>query len=88
MQAIANPDELVNFANALEHYLNTLEQETSRLTSGFNQLGDSWRDQKRMEFEEIYHNLLGSLAAFKENANQQIPHLRIMAEDLRQYLSR
>lgn len=88
MQAIGNPDELANFANALEQYLNTIEQETGRLTIGFNQLGESWRDQKRAAFEETYYSLLNALATFKENASQQIPYLRIMAEDLRTYLSR
>jgi len=88
MQAIGNPDELANFANALEQYLNTIDQETGRLTTGFNQLGETWRDQKRASFEETYNSLLNALAAFKENASQQIPYLRIMAEDLRIYLNR
>lgn len=87
-QAIASPEELANFANALEQYLNNLEQETGRLTMGFNQLGESWRDQKRTSFEEQYYSLLNALAAFKENASEQIPYLRIMAEDLRTYLNR
>ena len=87
-QAIGNPDELANFAQALEQYLKTVEQETGRLTSAFNHLGESWRDQKRTAFEETYHSLLNSLAAFKENASNQIPHLRVLAEDLRTYLGR
>ena len=88
MQTIGNPEELVNFAQVLEQYINTIEQETGRLTSAFNHLCESWRDQKRAAFEETYHSLLNSLSAFKENASEQIPHLRIMAEDLRTYHSR
>ena len=88
MQAHGNPEELANFANVLEQYLSTIEQETGRLTSCFNQLGETWNDQKRAAFEETYHSLLNALATFKDNASQQIPYLRIMADDLQRYLSR
>lgn len=88
MQANGNPEELVQFANLLEQYITTIEDETSRLTAGFNHLGESWHDQKRVNFEETYNGLIGAFSAFKENASEQIPYLRIMADDLRTYLSR
>jgi len=86
--AQGNPDEIVNFSNALESYLNTIEEETNRLNSAFQQLGETWNDQQKQSFEEKYQQLLGALSSFKENATEQIPHLRTMAEDLRTYLSR
>ena len=73
-QAIGDPEEIRNFSNVLESYLNTVEEETSRLNSAFEQLGESWQDQQR--------------ASFEENASEQIPHLRTMAEDLSTYLGR
>lgn len=87
-QAIGNPDEIRAFSNNLESYLNTIEDETGRLNSAFEQLGESWQDQQRASFEETYRQLLSALQAFKENANEQIPHLRTMAEDLSTYLGR
>ncbi|MCD7826409.1 MAG: WXG100 family type VII secretion target [Clostridiaceae bacterium] len=86
--AIGNPDELDAFASALNSYLNTIEEETDSLNSAFQQLGESWQDSQRESFEETYKQLLGALAGFKENASEQIPHLRTMAEDLRTYLNR
>lgn len=86
--AIANPEELINFSNALEGYLNTITEETDRLNSAFQQLGETWQDQQRQSFEETYNQLQSALSSFKENAEQQIPHLRIMAEDLNTYLRR
>lgn len=86
--AIGNPDEIMNFSNFLEAYLDTITQETDILNSAFQQLGDSWKDEQRQSFEEIYQQLQGALSAFKENASNQIPYLRIMAEDLRTYLGR
>lgn len=86
--AIANPDELIQFANSLEQYLRTVDEETGKLSGAFETLGESWQDQKRAQFEETYNMLLGALSAFRTNASEQIPYLRIMAEDLKQYLGR
>ncbi|MDU2568998.1 MAG: WXG100 family type VII secretion target [Veillonella sp.] len=87
-QAIGDPEEIRSFSNALEHYLNTVEEETGRLNSAFEQLGESWQDQQRASFEETYKQLINALHNFKENASEQIPHLRTMAEDLSTYLGR
>ena len=87
-QAHGNPEELRIFASALEHYLNILQEETGRLDGAFNQLGDTWKDQKRQEFEEVYQQLRGALNAFHEQAQNQIPHLQQLATDLETYLSR
>lgn len=87
-QAIGDPEEIRNFSNILEYYLTTVEEETNRLNSAFEQLGESWQDQQRASFEETYKQLISALQNFKENASEQIPHLRIMAEDLSTYLGR
>ena len=87
-QAIGDPEEIRRFSNTLEHYLNTVEEETGRLNSAFEQLGESWQDQQRASFEETYKQLIIALQNFKENASEQIPHLRTMAEDLSTYLRR
>ena len=87
-QAIGDPEEIRSFSNTLEHYLNTVEEETGRLNSAFEQLGESWQDQQRASFEETYKQLMNALQNFEENAAEQIPHLRTMAEDLSTYLGR
>lgn len=87
-QAIGDPEEIRSFSNTLEHYLNTVEEETGRLNSAFEQLGESWQDQQRASFEETYKQLINALQNFKENASEQIPYLRTMAEDLSTYLGR
>ena len=87
-QAHGNPEELRLFASALQHHLDTVEEETGRLDGAFNQLGDTWDDQKRREFEEVYQQLRGALNSFHEQATQQIPYLQQLAADLETYLSR
>lgn len=84
----ATPEELDRFAGGLESYLDAVETETNRLRSAFSELGDSWQDQQRQSFEETFQQLLNALASFKEDAEEQIPYLRRLAEDLRTYLSR
>jgi len=87
-QAHGNPEELRMFADSLQHYLDTVQDETARLDGAFNQLGDTWDDQKRREFEDVYQQLRGALNSFHEQATEQIPHLLQLAADLETYLSR
>ena len=87
-QAIGDPEEIRAFAGMLEHYLNTVKEETGRLNQAFGQLGETWKDQQRASFEEVYRQLQKTLQAFSQNASEQIPHLRRMAEDLSTYLGR
>lgn len=83
-----NPEDLRQFAGALQHYLDTLNEETGQLDGAFNNLGETWDDQKRVEFEEVYQQLRGALNAFEEQAREQIPHLIQLATDLETYLGR
>lgn len=86
--AIANPEEIIKFSNVVEHYIQVLDEETGRMDSAFQQLGDTWKDQQRASFEETYRSLNNTITAFKNNAQEQIPHLRQMAADLETYLGR
>lgn len=86
--AIGSPEEIIEFSNVLEYYIATLDEETGRMNSAFEKLGETWQDQQRASFEEKYKELILVIASFKENASQQIPHLRTMAEDLSTYLRR
>ena len=86
--AIANPEEIRNFSNVIEHYIDVLGDETSLMESEFQKLGDTWKDQQRASFEENYRSLTNTITAFINNAQEQIPHLRQMAADLEEYLSR
>ena len=84
----ATPEELDKFTGTLESYLDIIESETERLKAAFGELGDSWQDQQRQSFEEKFQQLTNALSGFKQDAEEQIPYLRQIAEDLRTYLSR
>ena len=87
-QAHGNPDELRTFAGGLTHYIDALEQETGILQGAFQRLGDTWDDQKKTAFEDVFQQLLSAMDAFKENAQEQVPYLQQLAEDLDTYLQR
>ena len=86
--AIANPEELRRFANALEVYIQRIDEETGRIASQFNSLGDSWKDEQHLRFENDFNELRSQVALFKERTAEYPPHLYAMANDLDQYLRR
>ena len=84
----ATPEELDKFTGTPESYPDIIESEPDRLKAAFGELGDSWQDQQRQSFEEKFQQLTNALSGFKQDAEEQIPYLRQIAEDLRTYLSR
>ena len=86
-QAHVNPEELVAFANELERYIRTLEEETNKLGGAFNHLKETWKDSKSAAFEEKFGELKSSMSAFEETAREQIPVLRVMAQHAADYLN-
>ncbi|MBU0684580.1 MAG: WXG100 family type VII secretion target [Candidatus Thermoplasmatota archaeon] len=85
-QAVADPEELERFVQALSHFIDTLAEEVGALDQEFGALGDTWQDEKRAQFEEKYSLLLQQISAFQENASEQIPYLLALASRLRDYL--
>lgn len=84
--AIGDPEEIFAFANVLEHYIKAIDDETGKLRSSFDHLSNTWRDEKQASFEQTLDQLMGVFNSFKQNANEQIPYLRTMAERLKTYL--
>jgi len=85
-QAVGDPEELERFAQALSHFIETLDEAASGLNQGFGALGDTWQDEKRAHFEETYALLLQQISSFRESASEQIPYLLELAARLRDYL--
>ena len=85
-QAIGDPEELDRFAQSLSQFIDTLNEAVNALNQGFDSLGDTWQDEKRLQFEEDYNELLQQLTHFEEQASEQIPYLHTLASRLRDYL--
>ena len=85
-QAIGDPDELDRFAHSLNQFVDSLNDAVGNLNGAFASLGDTWQDDKRVQFEEEYNALILQLKHFESNASEQIPYLSILAARLRDYL--
>lgn len=86
MSSVRNDFEQMRlFTERLNQYLDEINQANSNLDSAFNELGESWDDHKRKEFEEVYSDLRDMINRFRENAEEQIPYLHDMADKLEEY---
>lgn len=85
MNVAANPDEIIRFANQLQSYIEHLQEETSSMSSAYDQVGNEWSDSKYAELGEALNELKGQMQAFCEKTQDQIPHLHNMAERLYEY---
>lgn len=87
-QIIVNPDELRNFAAALEQYVTNIDEETGRIGSAFNVLGETWKDDKHAQFENDFNELQAQITAFKNMASEYAPYLYSLAASLDPYSGR
>ena len=85
-QAIGDPEELERFAQALQQFIDSLNDAMGNLNGSFSALGDTWQDEKRLQFEEDYNALVQQLQQFNVNAIEQVPYLATLATRLRDYL--
>jgi uncharacterized protein YukE len=85
-QAVGDPDELERFAHSLQQFVDSLNDAAGSLNGAFAALGDTWQDEKRIQFEEEYGALVHQLRQFDTNASEQIPYLTALAARLRDYL--
>jgi len=85
-QAIADPADLVQFAQELRHFNDQLQESMSRLTAGFGRVGDTWRDQEHQKYAIEFEQTMRVLLHFQQASEQQIPFLLRKAVRIRDYL--
>lgn len=84
-QAFADPDEMERFAYSLRLFIDSLNDAVGSLNGAFASLGDTWQDQKRVQFEEDYNAVIQQLHQFNSNAEEQVLYLIERASHLRDY---
>ena len=84
-QAIVDPEEMVQFAQQLNDFSGDLHSRLTGLKSRFDHLGDTWRDQDRERFAQIFERTIQVLVQFMEEANVQVPFLLGKADKIREY---
>ncbi len=85
-QAVADPEELRNFARSLKKFNHELRDKSQSLGNQLNSLGASWRDQEHKKFVEQFEQHMKMLAKFLDTADQHVPYLLRKADHLEDYL--
>jgi len=84
-QIHVNPEEIDIFIGELVRFLEDIDNSTNSVNMAFANLANSWQDDKRVQFEEEFSELLNFLNHFKENTNEKIEHLRALSEAAKIY---
>lgn len=87
-QINVDPEEVRRFAATLEQYVANIDEETGRIGSAFNVLGETWKDDKHTQFENDFSELQAQIAAFKNKAADYAPYLYSLAASLDPYTGR
>lgn len=85
-QAIANPEELRQFAARLKQFNDLLTEQGGLIAAQLDALSTSWRDQENKRFAEEYQQHLRLLAQFVEANANHVPYLMRKADRIDEYL--
>jgi len=85
-RAIADPEEIRNFARFLLQNTAKLRTLKAEVTSGFNSLHDHWRDEKYARFQEVFTTTMNRLEPFLRRSEEYVRYLNRKAEKLEEYL--
>ncbi|MEL7264377.1 MAG: WXG100 family type VII secretion target [Planctomycetota bacterium] len=87
-QAIADPDQLRQFAAQLRLFSETLRERSTVVAGQLNQLQQSWRDEQQRAFSENFLAELKQLSRVVAAADEHIPYLLRKADQIDAYLER
>jgi len=87
-QLIASPEEMRRFASNLEQILQNLRQAKSSTLRQYEDLRESWRDQRYSQFARSFEELDRDLDGFLRDAAAYIHYLRLKAARADDYLQR
>lgn len=85
-KAVADPEELRRFAQLLKAFNANMAQAMQQLQGNANALGQTWRDQEHVKFQQEFEQTMRQLQRFVESSEEQVPLLLRKAERLEAYL--
>jgi uncharacterized protein YukE len=85
-RAIANPEEIRQFAHVLLQNVNHIRTLRADLMSRFNALRDHWNDEKYNRFREIFTTMMNQIEPFLQQSETYVRYLHRKAEKLEEYL--
>ena len=85
-QAVVDPEELRQFAQALKKFNGSLRDRATALGNQLSALNASWRDQEHKKFAEAFEANMKVLFRFTEEADEYVPYLIRKAQHIEDYL--
>ena len=85
-KAVADPEELRRFAQLLKAFNANMAQAMQQVQGNANALGQTWRDQEHIKFQQEFEQTMRQLQRFIEASEEQVPLLLRKAERLEAYL--
>jgi WXG100 family type VII secretion target len=85
-KAIVDPDELRQFAQALRKFNQKLAADLTAMQGRLQQLGETWRDQEQVRFQQEFEETTRQLQRFVQASEKHIPFLMRKAERIDEYL--
>jgi uncharacterized protein YukE len=85
-KAVADPEELRRFAQLLKAFNANVAQAMQQVQGNANALGQTWRDQEHVKFQQEFEQTMRQLQRFIESSEEQVPLLLRKAERLEAYL--
>lgn len=85
-QAVVDPEELRQFAQALKKFNAQLRDRAQALANQLSNLNATWRDQEQKKFTEKFEDNMKALLRFADEADQHVPYLIRKAQHIEDYL--
>lgn len=79
-KAHVDPDDLIKFAKALNHFNRSMQEMTGSLKGQMRRLENTWQDQEQAKFSQEFFEALRYLDRFAE-ANEQ--HAQVLVKKAR-----
>jgi uncharacterized protein YukE len=85
-QAVADPEQLRQFAGQLHRFAEELKQRSTALGSQMNHLEQSWRDEQQRKFSQEFTEQMRQLSRLIKSTEEHVPYLLRKADQIDTYL--
>ncbi|MAI73861.1 MAG: hypothetical protein CMM01_23590 [Rhodopirellula sp.] len=87
-QAIADPEQLRQFAAHLHRFSEEIKNLSSNLSGHMNQLEQTWRDEQQRKFADDFNSQMQQMGRLIKVSEEHVPYLLRKAEQIDAYLGR
>ena len=85
-QAIADPEQLRQFAAHLHRFTEEIKSLSSNLSGHMNQLEQTWRDDQQRKYADEFNSKMQQMGRLIKASEEHVPYLLRKAEQIDAYL--